>query len=201
MAPRNPLSSVLAALGLTVMLLGAGSAAAQSKPPAGIQVYDSDCAKIPGGNAPIERISRLSGAMSVRNLEFTYFGKPLHTLTQEDYDTIRAIWRHCKTFSPEVADAVLKKLKAKVDDAKAARRDALAWIEATKIKAMTLKPGAESIRWIHGMWQEMLNREFEMLKSDLDHLAQHLTEWKQVLYASHEPHQRILVSPFDPGPP
>ena len=36
-----------------------------------------DCAKLPGGNAPINRLARLEGKLSIRNLELTYYGKPL----------------------------------------------------------------------------------------------------------------------------
>lgn len=201
MAPWNPLSSILVAIGLAVGLWGVAPAMAQTETPSDMQIFDSDCSKIPGGNAPIELISRLEGGMSVRNLEFTYYGKPLHQLTPEDFDTIHAIWLYCNTYEPEVADTAIDKLEAVVSDAKAARRDSLAWIEETKKKVDALKPGEKSIRQIHDMWQEMLNREFEMLKSDLDYLARYLTKQRQALYASPEQRQRTLVSPFDPGAP
>lgn len=199
MAPVNPLSSMLSstlmAFGLAVALLVPAPATAQ------VDVTEADCAKIPGGNAPVEVIARLEGGMSVRNLEFTYFGKPLHRLTEDDYDTILALWKLCGTYASEIADPLIDKLEAIVDDAKVARRESLAWIDETKKKATALKPGQEGIVAISNMWQEMLNREFEMLQSDLNHLAGHLEKRQQELYSSHERHQRILVAPFDPGPP
>lgn len=195
MVPVNPLSSTLIAFGMAVALLISAPTAAQ------VDVTESDCAKIPDGNAPVEVIGRLKGGMSVRNLEFTYFGKSLHRLTENDYDTILALWKLCGTYSSEVAESLIDKLEAMVDDAKVARRESLTWIEETKEKAAALKPGHEGIVAISNMWQEMLNREFEMLRSDLNHLAGHLEKRQQELYSSHEKHRRVLVAPFDPGPP
>lgn len=164
-------------------------------------VRNSDCEKLPGGNAPIQRIARLEGGMSVRNLEMTYFGKPLHALTDNDFAYLRQLWPQCSTFEDEVADRVATRLKALVSDAKLARQDALDWISEVEAQIARLEPGGESIRKIHDLWQEMLNREFEMLPGDLQFLAKKLSDKRDELYRGDQKRQRTLVNPFDPGAP
>ncbi|MBT5912556.1 MAG: hypothetical protein HOH59_07100, partial [Rhodospirillaceae bacterium] len=43
------------------------------------------CNKIAEGGPTIERLSRLEGSMSVRNLKFKYFDKFLFNLTDQDF--------------------------------------------------------------------------------------------------------------------
>ena len=171
-------------------------AAAPAKP----SVRADDCKKLPGGNAPINRLARLDGGISVRNLDLTYLGKPLFELTREDYEYLAALWPLCSTFDEETAPRVAEKLKELVDDAKAVRRDSLEWIKQTEQQAKALKPDQLGIEKIHDLWQQMLNREFEMLESDMSYIAGVLEKRRDELYTAPQAQQRTLISPFDPGP-
>ena len=91
-------------------------------------VRNTDCDRIPGGNAPVQRIARLQGGLSVRNLELTYFEKPLFALTDNDIDYLQNLWPQCGTFESDVAAKIAPKLKALISDAKIARQDTLDWI-------------------------------------------------------------------------
>lgn len=184
----------------------AGADADERKPAPGrtapkITVRPEDCKKLPGGNAPINRLARLDGGISVRNLDLTYLGKPLFEFTDYDYEYLEALWPECSTFAAETAPKVARRLKELVEDAKTVRRDSLEWIKQTERDAKALKPGHAGIEKIHDMWQQMLNREFEMLESDMSYIGDVLSKRRDELYTAPQPQQRTLVSPFDPGPP
>lgn len=201
------LLSSLRRVALTAVLITGLAAAApalaqqRTDEPDPDDVKNSDCEKIPGGNAPVQRIARLEGGMSVRNLELTYFGKPLYALTDNDFAYLRELWPQCGTFTDDVAERIASRLKAIVSDARLARQDSLDWISEVEAQIEKLPPGEESIRTIHDLWQQMLNKEFEMLQGDLQFLAKKLSDKRNELYSSQEQRQRTLINPFDPGAP
>ena len=210
MAARIRLSSLAAWLAAVLMAdpgsaqePGARPAAAPAPAPSWSQKPpgQEECAKLPGGNAPVARMARLEGGISVRNLEFTYLGKPLFQLTADDYAYLEALWPVCKTFDATLAPTVARRLKALVDDAKGVRQESLDWIRKTEQQAKALKPGQDGIEKIHDLWQQMLNREFQMTAFDMSHISGVLSKRRDELYSSPQPRQRTLVSPFDPGPP
>lgn len=206
MAARIRLSSLAACVLATFLAATAVAQEPGSRTPAPAtsevpKPRADDCKKLPGGKAPINRLARLEGGISVRNLELTYFGKSLFELTDTDLDFLEALWPMCQTFDEETSHLVSRRLRALISDAKAARQDTLEWIKTTEAAAKALKPSQESIEKIHDMWQQMLNREFEMLKSDMGYISGVLSKRRDELYAAPESRQRTLVSPFDPGPP
>jgi len=160
-----------------------------------------DCSKLPGGNAPINKMARLEGGISVRNLDLTYNGKPLFEYGDEDFAYLHSLWRVCETYDAATAEKVVNRLKALVEDARAVRRDTIDWIKQTEKEAKALKPGHDGIEKIHDMWQQMLNREFDMLETDMTYIAGVLSKRRDELYAAPQSQQRTLISPFDPGPP
>jgi len=182
--------------GTTTPAAPAAAAPAPTKP----SVRADDCTKLPGGNAPINRLARLDTGMSVRNLDLTYLGKPLFQFTAEDYEYLAALWPVCSTFDEETAPKVAKQLRNLVEDAKAVRQDSLDWIKQTEREAKALKPDQLGIEKIHDLWQQMLNHEFEMLQSDMAYIADVLTKRRDELYTAPQGQQRTLISPFDPGP-
>lgn len=209
MAVGNLLSSLRLARVSCPLLIGlllSGPAAVQAQAPAapggrGAAAANADCKKLPGGNAPVQRMARLQGGMSVRNLELTYFGKPLYALSDADIAYLNTLWPECGTYDATVADEIASKLRTLISDAKGARQDSLDWIASVEKDIATLKPGEEAIRKIHDLWQEMLNREFEMLPGDLQYLAKKLSDKREELYTGQQQRQRTLVNPFDPGAP
>lgn len=198
-SPHAPLLAAVFAVALVAM--PAQAPAQQPDRSDFLDLKDADCEKVPGGNAPVQRIARIEGGMSVRNLELTYFGKPLHELTQADLEYLRALWPFCSTFEEPVANLIVDQLGTLIDDAKSARQQSLDWISEVEAKVAALEPGEEAIRTIHDLWQQMLNREFEMLKSDLHYLAGVLSTRRNELYREEQERQRTLIKPFDPGPP
>lgn len=209
MAARIRLSSLAICLLACAMPMAAAAqqdtddrrppAAAQSPEPP--EVRPEDCKKLPGGNAPINRLARIEGGISVRNLDLTYLGKPLYDFAAQDYAYLKALWPVCETFDAPTAAKVADKLRSLIEDAKAVRRDSLDWIRQTEKDIQALEPSQDGIEKIHDYWQQMLNREFEMLGSDMAHIAGVLSKRRDELYSAPQNRQRTLVSPFDPGPP
>ena len=58
---------------------------------------------MPGGNAPLNRLTRMVGAMAVKNLELTYLGKPLHQLAEEDFADLAGLLEQCKEVDSKLA--------------------------------------------------------------------------------------------------
>ena len=198
-------SAALALLMAVLTLLPERSMAQSSgnnAPSRSLQYDDEDlrCGDIPGGNAPVERMARIEGGISVRNLELTYDNKPLYEFTAEDFEFLPVRWAECGTFEQPIAELIARKLRNLVDDARSTRQKSIEWIEKTKVQVDELPPGKESIQVIHDLWQEMLNREYEMLRSDVAYISDVLAKRQEEIYAGKEKKQRILIKPFDPGP-
>lgn len=161
----------------------------------------ADCANIPGGNAPINRIARLESGLSVRNLDMTYYGRPIGDLTDRDYQYLEELWPLCGTFDEKVASAIATRVRKVVMDAKVSRAATRDWITATKAEIEALEPAPESIETINNYWQEMANREFEMTRADFDDISGFMTKQYERLYSGKQRRQQTLVNPFDPGAP
>ena len=170
------------------------------KGPSGEDITEADCAKLKGSTAPIQRLARLPGAMSVRNLEFTYFKKPLYALTAKDFALLRVLKPFCDDTLPEIDELIFNRLEAKVNEASATREKAVQWIAEATAKMDAMKPSPEAIREVHNLWVEMESRRLEMLVSDQNYFSKYLTKRRNALYEGKQVKPRVLISPFAPGP-
>jgi hypothetical protein len=168
--------------------------------PDGEEITDAECSKLEGSTAPIQRLARLAGAMSVRNLEFTYFSKPLHALTDKDFALLRILKPFCDGTPSDIDEVIMDRLEQKVKEARDTRDKSIDWINEASAKLDAMKPSPEAIREVHNLWTEMENRRLEMLASDLNFFAKYLTERRDALYEGKQVKPRVLVSPFVPGP-
>lgn len=159
------------------------------------------CMAIPGGNAPINRLARMQTKMAVRNLEFTYFQKPLFQLTSEDFEKLKKLLPFCQDIPTDIANYKVDKLKELITEAQDARAKTLEWIGTVIADVKKMDSTPENIRQLHIYWTEMQNRQFEMTVSDLHHIADILDTKRQELYEGKGSTQDNMVSPFDPGPP
>jgi hypothetical protein len=199
-------------LAMAAFLIAAGPAWGQTQPnpqdeipnkvlgPDGEEITDAECKRLEGATAPIQRIARLEGAMSVRNLEMTYFGKALHGLTAEDFALLRILKPFCDGTPSEIDKVIFDRLEQKVNEARNTRDKAVTWINDATKKLDAMEPSPEAIREVHNTWAEMENRRLEMLASDQRYFADYLTERRNELYAGEQARPRVLISPFDPGP-
>ena len=168
--------------------------------PNGEEISDAECTKLEGATAPVQRLARLAGAMSVRNLELSYFSKPLHALTAKDFELLKILKPFCDGTPSEIDRVIVERLEEKVDEARDTRDKSVQWINESTAKMDAMAPSPEAIREVHNLWTEMENRRLEMLASDQNYFANYLTERRNALYEGKQAKPRLLISPFDPGP-
>ena len=159
---------------------------------------EEQCPKIREGSSTIEKIAGLKGAMSVRNLTFKYFDKPLFSLTDYDYEHMKALKPICDNSSEEIAGLIFDNLKEKVEEAKDTRDNTVNWIKNTSKRLKGLPLGGSSVRVIHNAWKEMENRSQEMLLTDLHYLANLLDSLLKKHYQKANTSETKFVSPFIP---
>ena len=159
---------------------------------------EEQCPKIREGSSTVEKIAGLKGAMSVRNLTFKYFDKPLFSLTDYDYEHMKALKPICDNSSEEIAGLIFDNLKEKVEEAKDTRDNTVNWIKNTSKRLKGLPLGGSSVRVIHNAWKEMENRSQEMLLTDFHYLANLLDSLLKKHYQKANTSETKFVSPFIP---
>ena len=159
---------------------------------------EEQCPKIREGSSTIEKIAGLKGSMSVRNLTFKYFDKPLFSLTDYDYEHMKVLKSICDNSSEEIAGLIFDNLKEKVEEAKDTRDNTVNWIKNTSKRLKGLPLGGSSVRVIHNAWKEMENRSQEMLLTDLHYLANLLDSLLKKHYQKANTSETKFVSPFIP---
>ena len=159
---------------------------------------EEQCPKIREGSSTIEKIAGLKGAMSVRNLTFKYFDKPLLSLTDYDYEHLKVLKPICDNSSEEIARLIFDNLKEKVKEAKDTRNNTVNWIKKTSKRLKDLPLGGSSVRSIHNAWKEMENRSQEMLLTDLHYMANLLDSLLKKHYKPANTSGAKFTSPFVP---
>ena len=163
------------------------------------QNNDTDkCGAITEGGPTIEKLSRLEGAMSVRNLEFKYFDKFLFNLTDQDFNELKALKPNCDGSSEEIAVMIFDKLKQKISEAKETRDNTIKWMEKTKKELQSLSVSPTAVKKIHNTWKEMESRSQEMLNDDLKYFAKFLNQIRRRVYEESAKQPSDLIKPFDP---
>ena len=162
------------------------------------ELSEEQCAKIKESNATIERIARLDGTMSVRNLTLKYFDKSLFNFSNNDFEYLKVLKPFCDNSEEDVANLIFDKLKDKVIEAKETRNNTVAWIKKTTADLKKLTSNPSSIKAIHNAWKEMENRSHEMLETDLRYFANFLDKLRQKFYKTSTNTNTKFVSPFAP---
>ncbi|MDC1171562.1 hypothetical protein OAU04_01140 [Alphaproteobacteria bacterium] len=156
------------------------------------------CDTIADGGPTIERLSRLEGSMSVRNLKFKYFDKFLFNLTDQDFDELKILKPICEGSSEAIAIVIFDKLKEKVSEAKETRDNTIKWMDTTKEKLQSLSISPKAVKEIHNTWKEMESRSQEMLDDDLKYFANFLNQIRQKIYTESTKKTSNLIKPFYP---
>ena len=115
----------------------------------------------------VNRLTRMVGAMAVKNLELTYLGKPLHQLAEEDFADLAGLLEQCKEVDSKLAAFQSRRLKALIEDAKTTRAVSLEWFEDVRIEVLQMSGRSDDIRRLHDLMTELNNRQFEMTPADL----------------------------------
>jgi hypothetical protein len=157
------------------------------------------CNKIAEGGPTIERLSRLEGSMSVRNLKFKYFDKFLFNLTDQDFNELKILKPTCEGSSKEIAIVIFDNLKEKISEAKETRDNTMKWMDKTKEKLQSLSISPKAVKEIHNTWREMESRSQEMLDDDLKYFANFLNQIRQKVYTESAKKASDFIKPFYPA--
>ncbi|MBH69064.1 MAG: hypothetical protein CMM58_11970 [Rhodospirillaceae bacterium] len=165
---------------------------------ASADLSEEQCEKITDGNAMIERIARLEGAMSVKNLTLKYFDKALFNFSDADFEYMKLLKPFCDNSSEDVAKLIFDKLKDKIHEAKETRKNTIEWIKKTTDQLQGIGGSPSSVKKIHNAWKEMENRSHEMLEGDLKYLADFLNRIREKVYEKSGAGNVKFISPFTP---
>lgn len=143
---------------------------------------DADCAKVPGGNAPVNILARIKGGMAVENLEFTYFGKKLFQLTQQDFDYLKRLIPYCREQPTEQTNYIIDRLAVLILEAQETRKKSIEWIKKTSEKLDRLPATKESIEEVHNIWADLQSRRLEMTAADTRYLSKKIDDTRDRLY-------------------
>ena len=178
---------------------GQNTKAAPSAQDGAEQNADTDkCGKIAEGGPTIEKLSRVEGAMSVRNLAFKYFDKFLFNLTDQDFNELKALKPNWDGSSEEIAVMIFDTLKQKISEAKETRDNTINWMEKTKKELQSLSVSPTAVKKIHNTWKEMESRSQEMLDGDLKYFAKFLNQIRRRIYEESAKQPSDLIKPFYP---
>jgi len=166
-----------AALMIALLLAGTEPAWAQQPRPQG-----TDCQRLPGGNAPVQRIARATAPLAVRSLALTYFGMKLADMTEAVFDELTPIYQACNPTDPTAADTI-KNFRAVILAAQNNRRETMDWIEKMKFEAGGLPPTRDGIIRLTVMWYEMEQKIPDLLPADAEELSRFLANRMNELYA------------------
>ncbi len=178
-------------MGMVAGLLGVavvGSALAQqpapvrpqSPPP--IPPRASECALLPGGNAPVNRIAELAQPLSPRSLDLTYFNKRLADLTDEDFDRIAEIATKCNRTQARVAVEKAQKLREVVRESQAVRFKTLDKVDQGKANLAKAQTSREKVEWLNNAWADLSLIQDAITKTDLREYAAWIARSMQAIY-------------------
>jgi len=178
-------------MGMFAVWLGGvlvGSALAQQpapvrpQPPPPLSPAVGECALLPGGNAPVNKIAELAQPLSPRSLDLTYFNKRLADLTDEDFDRIADIATKCNRTVARVALEKTKRLRDVVRESQAVRTQTLNKVDETKTALAKAQTPREKVEALNNAWANLHLVQDTITKTDLREYAAWISRSMQALY-------------------
>ncbi len=152
----------------------------QSPPPR--TAIAAECALLPGGNAPVNKIAELAQPLSPRSLDLTYFNKRLADLTEEDFERIAELATKCNRTLARAAVEKAQQLREVVRESQAVRRQALAKVDQGKASLARTQNPREKVEWLHNAWAELPLLAETITKTDLREYAGWIARSMQAVY-------------------
>lgn len=142
----------------------------------------AECALLPGGNAPVNKIAELAQPLSPRSLDLTYFNKRLADLTEEDFERIAELATKCNRTQARAAVEKTQQLREVVRESQAVRRQALAKVDQGKASLARTQNPREKVEWLHNAWAELPRLAETITKTDLREYAGWIARSMQAVY-------------------
>jgi hypothetical protein len=142
----------------------------------------AECAQLPGGNAPVNKIAQLGQPLSPKSLDLTYFNKRLADLTDEDFDRIADLASRCNRTQPKAAVEVTRKLRNVIRESQTVRTDTLSKVETGKVALAKAVTPRQKVDWLHDAWSELPKIAETVTKTDLREYAAWIARSLQAVY-------------------
>jgi hypothetical protein len=179
----------MGSLTLWLATIGIGSALAQQPapvrpvpPPPLPPPSAAECAQLPGGNAPVNRIVELTQPLSPRSLDLTYFNRRLADLTDEDFDRIAELATRCNRTQARAAAEKTKRLREIVRESQSVRVQTLERVDQGKSGLAKAQTSREKVEWLHGAWAELPRLSDTLTRTDLREYAAWIARSLQSVY-------------------
>lgn len=179
-------------MGMWASMLGmavVGSALAQAPapvrappPPPVPPASAAECAQLPGGNAPVNKIAELAQPLSPRSLDLTYFNKRLADLTDEDFDKIADLATRCNRTVAKAAVEKANRLRDVVRESQAVRIRTFEKIDAGKASFARIQNPREKVEWLNRAWVDLASIQDTISKIDLREYAGWISRSLQTVY-------------------
>lgn len=142
----------------------------------------AECARLPGGNAPVNKIAELNQPLSPRSLDLTYFNKRLADLTDEDFDRIADLATRCNRTQARAAAEKTKRLREIVRESQSVRVETLSKVESGKAALSKVKTSREKMEWLNDAWMGLPLLADTITKTDLREYAAWIARSLQSVY-------------------
>ena len=141
-----------------------------------------ECAQLPGGRAPVEKIAALATALSPRDLDLVYFGKPLADITDEDFKLIGELSQRCGTGAGILPADKLPRFEAVVREAQQTRRATLDKVKRQMTDITALPIARDKLLRLNGLQDNLTLLEPVLTRGDVQTTATWIARQMQTLY-------------------
>ena len=184
---------VAALAALLAMAIAAGPALAQasaqkparlptSRSSASAPARTGECAQLPGGRAPVQKIAALTTALSPRDLDLVYFGKPLADLTDADFEQIAALSKRCGQGEGILPADKQEAFERIIREAQQARRVTLDKIKRQMAEITALPVARDKLTRLNGLTENLPLLEPALTRGDVQYTATWIARQMQVVY-------------------
>lgn len=173
-------------VGATPALAQAPRPSSTSAPPAAARpaapAKTGECARLPGGRAPVEKIAALATALSPRDLDLVYFGKPLAELSDDDFRLISELSPRCGTGAGILPADKLERFEAVVREAQQVRRATLDRVKRQMTDISALPVAREKLLRLNGLQDNLTLLEPILTRGDVQTTATWIARQMQAVY-------------------
>ncbi len=141
-----------------------------------------ECAALPGGKAPVEKIAALTTALSPRDLDLVYFGKPLAELTEDDFRLIGELSQRCGTGAGILPEDKRQRFQEVVREAQQVRRATLDKVKRQMTDIVALPIARDKLTRLNGLQDNLTLLEPVLTRGDVQTTATWIARQMQTVY-------------------
>ena len=141
-----------------------------------------ECAALPGGKAPVEKIAALTTALSPRDLDLVYFGKPLAELTDEDFRLIGELSQRCGAGAGILPEDKRQRFQEVIREAQQIRRATLDKVKRQMSDIVALPIARDKLTRLNGLQDNLTLLEPVLTRGDVQTTATWIARQMQTVY-------------------